>query len=265
MLIGLVRPIAPTEFARMDHDEGAPRPEPHAGGPRPALKDAVLPPLDPSRELWRDRSLTALLAMQLTVIFGLVPATAAGLPFPPVAAALLLLAFTSLTIIVAQAKWTLVAGVGTLVPNLAIALLQAYRGGARADVALNLSTLATSVVLSVVVGLAVFRPGHFTGHRIRGAVVLYLNLGLSFAFLHRVVAELVPAAYANAPGPDQVAAFRAAFDYFSFVTLTSVGYGDVVPVPPLARSLSTLEAATGQLLPTLLIGRVLSLSLMERA
>ena len=243
----------------MDDDDGGPASAPLAGG----VGDAVPPHLDPPRELWRDRSLTALLVVQITVIFGLVPATAAGLPFPPVLAVLLLLAVTSLTIVVAQARWTLVAGIAILVPNLAIALFQAYHGGVRADVARNVSTLATSMVLSAVVGLAVFRPGHFTGHRIRGAVVLYLNLGLSFAFVHRVVAELVPAAYANVPGPDQVAAFRAAFDYYSFVTLTSIGYGDIVPVHPLARSLATLEAAAGQLLPTLLIGRVLSLALMD--
>ena len=43
--------------------------------------------------------------------------------------------------------------------------------------------------------------------------------------------------------------------YFSFVTLTTVGYGDILPVHPLARSLANLEAIIGQLYPaTLLAG-----------
>ena len=60
-----------------------------------------------------------------------------------------------------------------------------------------------------------------------------------------------------------MAAFRAATNYFSFVTLTSVGYGDIVPVHPIARSLCMLEATIGQLLPTVLIARVVVLAMRE--
>ncbi len=215
------------------------------------------------RDRWRDHSLTWLLAVQLITIFGLAPATAEGLRFPPEAAALLLLLFMSLTILMARGRWTLSVGLGTLVLAGASEVLRSLLNGVAAEVAGNLVALLTFVVLSVVVFSAVFRPGRFTNHRIRGAIVLYLNLGLLFAFVHRIVAELLPGAYAHLPAAGGRAAFRAATDYFSFTTLTSVGYGDIVPVRPIARSLCTLEATLGQLLPTVLIARVVILAMRE--
>ena len=47
--------------------------------------------------------------------------------------------------------------------------------------------------------------------------------------------------------------------YFSFVTLTTVGYGDITPVALGARSLTMLEALVGQLYPAVIIARLVSL------
>ena len=195
-----------------------------------------------ARDRWRDHSLTMLLGVQIFTIFGLAPAIAEGVRLPPGAAAVLLLLFMSLTILMARGRWTLIAGIGAFLLVGASVALRRTVHGVSADVAADLVALVTFVILSVVVFLAVFRPGRFTNHRIRGAVVLHLNLGLMFAFVHRMVAELIPGAYSHLPGSDHQATFRAALDYFSFATLTSVGYGDIVPVRPIARSLSTLEA-----------------------
>jgi hypothetical protein len=52
--------------------------------------------------------------------------------------------------------------------------------------------------------------------------------------------------------------------YFSCSTLTTLGYGDIVPVNPLARSLANLEAFFGQLYPAILIGRLVTLQMQER-
>ena len=51
-----------------------------------------------------------------------------------------------------------------------------------------------------------------------------------------------------------------AFLYFSFVTLTTVGYGDILPVHPAARSLAMLEAVTGPLYLAILVARLVSAS-----
>ena len=52
--------------------------------------------------------------------------------------------------------------------------------------------------------------------------------------------------------------------YFSFVTLTSTGYGDIVPMHPIARSLANLEAIIGQLYPATLLARLVTLELEGR-
>ena len=52
--------------------------------------------------------------------------------------------------------------------------------------------------------------------------------------------------------------------YLSFVTLTTIGYGDILPVHPIARSLCTLEAIIGQLYPATLLARLVTLELEDR-
>ena len=54
---------------------------------------------------------------------------------------------------------------------------------------------------------------------------------------------------------------RASLFYFSMTTLTTLGYGDILPVKPVARSLATLEGLIGQLYPAVLIGRLVSLQI----
>jgi voltage-gated potassium channel Kch len=53
----------------------------------------------------------------------------------------------------------------------------------------------------------------------------------------------------------------AALTYFSLATITTTGYGDVVPVLPLARSLANMEAVIGQLFPATLLARIVALNL----
>jgi voltage-gated potassium channel Kch len=52
--------------------------------------------------------------------------------------------------------------------------------------------------------------------------------------------------------------------YFSFVTLTTVGYGDVTAVDSVARSMALLEALTGQLFPAILIARLVSMEVARK-
>jgi hypothetical protein len=50
----------------------------------------------------------------------------------------------------------------------------------------------------------------------------------------------------------------ASFMYFSYVCITSTGFGEIVPLHPLARSLVQIEVLTGVLYPVILIGRLVS-------
>ncbi|HKQ97800.1 MAG TPA: ion channel [Candidatus Polarisedimenticolia bacterium] len=107
----------------------------------------------------------------------------------------------------------------------------------------------------------VLRQGTITVHRIIGAMAAYLLLGFAFAEAGRLLDLVVPGSYtAYSGGGDK----RIDLYYFSFVTLTTVGYGDVLPIHPLARSLAVLEALTGQLFPAILIARLVAQELTER-
>src|SRR4029077_793744 len=110
----------------------------------------------------------------------------------------------------------------------------------------------------------VFAPGRVTLHRIIGAVLLYLNIGFTFVALYCFVALIAPHAFVGiSPRTDNLGV-AANFGYFSFVTLTSVGYGDIVPLHPYARSLANVEAIIGQLYPATLLARLVTLEIADR-
>jgi hypothetical protein len=113
-------------------------------------------------------------------------------------------------------------------------------------------------ILTSVVGHAVFAPGRVTFHRVQGAIVIYLHLALIFSVLYLAVALFAP----NAFNPPINAFERSGAPqslYFSFVALTSTGYGDIVPLHPFTRSLANLEGVIGQLFPATLIARLVTL------
>jgi hypothetical protein len=132
------------------------------------------------------------------------------------------------------------------------------------NISLLLGTIGgvgAQLLLIYLLGHAVLAPGEITRHRVLGAVALYLGLGMAFAGAYRLSWELSPDCLANVPaGGDYLQAYSSIL-YFSFVTLTSVGYGDIVPVQPFVRALSNLEAVIGQLYPATLLARLVTLEL----
>jgi len=124
--------------------------------------------------------------------------------------------------------------------------------------------LILGITIGTVVARAVFAPGRVTFHRVVGAVLLYLCIGLVFVSLYCFVALGEPKAFGGlAPLQDNLAV-AANLIYFSFVTLTSVGYGDIVPLHPFARGLANVEAIIGQLYPATLLARLVTLELEQR-
>ena len=115
-----------------------------------------------------------------------------------------------------------------------------------------------------VVARAVFASGQVTYHRLVGTLLLYLLIGTTFAGLYGTVGLLAPHAFSGMPPREDGPAVIAHVLYFSFATLTSVGYGDIIPMHPVTRGLSNLEAVIGQLFPATLIARIVTLELAGR-
>jgi hypothetical protein len=124
-------------------------------------------------------------------------------------------------------------------------------------------------MIAVALLMRVFERGPKTGHRVQGAIAVYLVQGMMWAALYQLVEVILPGAF-QFPGSSEAVsssgvAQNSSFIYFSFVTLTTVGYGDVLAVDPFARSLAMIEALTGQLFPAVLIARIVALQVSEEA
>src|SRR6516225_8699581 len=115
-----------------------------------------------------------------------------------------------------------------------------------------------------VVAHAVYAPGRITLHRLQGAIVLYLNLAVIFAAAYSLIWELVPDAFANIAAPTGDPHEVANMLYFSLTTLTTTGYGDIVPVDPFARSLANLESVLGPFYLAITIARLVTLEVEDR-
>ena len=87
---------------------------------------------------------------------------------------------------------------------------------------------------------------------VAAAMCGYLLLGVAFAQLYCLVNDAVPGSFTGLNVSDEVEV-HVVFTYFSFVTLTTVGYGDITPTVPAARSLALAEAVIGQFYLTVLV------------
>jgi len=220
------------------------------------------------RELWmQDEGLTALLGALLLMIFVVGPLAAAGV-FRGYAALVidLWLAFTLLSGIFAIGWRRKTARVVAL---LAVVLLVlrglGFAGGEGAtglivDAALTIFLLST---LGLMVLWQIFREGPITRQRVQGSIIIYLLLGLIWAEGYMLAALLNPNSFTGnlGTGPNAV---LARWTYFSFVTLTTVGYGDITPVSLVTRPLANIEALIGQLYPAILIARLVSMEITAR-
>lgn len=97
-----------------------------------------------------------------------------------------------------------------------------------------------------------FMEGPVDGNRILGAIAVYLLIGLIWALAYSAVNELEPGAF-NGTEPGEWRQNFAELVYFSFVSLTTLGYGDISPNTPFTRFLVYLEAIFGQLYLAIMI------------
>ena len=111
------------------------------------------------------------------------------------------------------------------------------------------------ILLSWIVLLRTFSEGRITIHRIMGSIVVYLLISLMFTTIYHTVYLI--------RGEEAFKGFssfdRKEFMYFSLTSLTTMGYGDLLPAAAMARSMANLEALVGQLYPAILIARLVSM------
>jgi hypothetical protein len=217
----------------------------------------------------RDPALTGLLVVQLVAMFVLTPLAAMGVPIPHLLVELLLMAVIGIVLVITTSRWAIALAILSVALTLSAEFVRIGNPSVLNDWIGHGGTILGFTTLSFVVARAVFAGGRVNVHRVQGAIVLYLNFAMIFTSAYRLVFELAPDAFKGIAADAGTSALTergvlASMLYFSFTTLTSVGYGDVVPVHPFARSLANLEAIIGQLYPATLLARVVTLELQYR-
>jgi voltage-gated potassium channel len=110
----------------------------------------------------------------------------------------------------------------------------------------------------------VWRQVLFTGfvntNKIVGSICIYILLGLVWAFGYLIAEELFPGSF-NGLDHEMWQGNLEQFTYYSMVTLTTLGYGDITPEQPVARFLAYMEAITGIFYTTILVASLLGVRL----
>ena len=209
-----------------------------------------------------DWPLTLLTTLLLLIIFVFAPLQAMGFPAVHALAIGGLLAITGSALIVSSPTALALMSIA-LVANVAVFWSRLYYPWQFNLHLLAGAWLIAAVTLGTVVGQEAFAGGRVTYHRIIGAVLVYVLMAVAFATLFVFVGVSFPNAIKGITFEDDPALANTIL-YASFATLTTTGYGDIVPVHPLMRSLFNIESVIGHLYPATLLARLVTLELQSR-
>ena len=164
---------------------------------------------------------------------------------------------------------TLLLGVWSLAKNRwayilgwTLALLSLAVGGVQLSIESRLPFLIGKVIafafcllsMIIVLGEVLFGKS-VDANRVAGSVCVYLLLGLNWAFVYSFLYVVDPTSFvglAETPGDDFLSLL-----YYSFVTLTTLGYGDISPGTPIARALAYLQAVSGVMYVAILVASLI--------
>jgi hypothetical protein len=220
-----------------------------------------VPDIQEFRRKYGDWLLSLLTALLVLMVFVIAPLQAMGIYAFQGFAIVGLLVVIGGVVIISTSRLAIALMCIALIANIAVFVLRLFQPPWGFNLHLMAGAwLIIAVTLGTIVARAVFRRGRITYHRIIGAVLLYLLTAVGFASLFAFVGLSIPGAFKGFAFEDDAALASELF-YLSFATLTTTGYGDIVPVHPLARSLCNLEAVIGQLYPATLLARLVTLEL----
>jgi voltage-gated potassium channel Kch len=206
-----------------------------------------------------------MLVLELCLLFLAAPLAAKGLPIARPIVETMVLAVVVIVVMLSHRRGAIAVILLGLAATLASRLFgpEWWPPGATSVLRYGGNILNFSA-LTWVVSHAVYAPGRITLHRLQGAVVVYLNLGIIFASAFSLIWDLSPAGFAHLPPQTGGPAELATMLYFSLTTLTTTGYGDIVPVDPFARGLANLESVLGQFYLAITVARLVTLELEDR-
>jgi voltage-gated potassium channel Kch len=127
----------------------------------------------------------------------------------------------------------------------------------------EVSGLAFLVFVTAVLVTSIISNPSVTADTLAGAVSAYFLIGITFGLAYLLIESLVPGSFRDTIQPGK-RFIPADFTFFSFVTLTTVGYGDIVPWGTHARALAVVESVLGIMYPAVLVSRLVGLQSQKR-
>jgi hypothetical protein len=121
--------------------------------------------------------------------------------------------------------------------------------------------IAFLAFLVIVILSFIFGEREVTLNVIYASIVVYLLIAVMWSFVYSVLESIHPGSFAI--GNSQIEVGRRLYIYYSFVTITTLGYGDITPTTDLANTFSFLEAVTGQLYIAILIARLVGIQIAQ--
>ena len=115
----------------------------------------------------------------------------------------------------------------------------------------------------IIILQTIVRATEITKETIFAAVVAYLLIALMWAFLYMILEMMIPGSFSIPEG--SVRAETMQFEYFSLVTITTLGYGDITPLTNRASALAMLEALIGQIYLVVLVAWLVGMHVSRRS
>lgn len=146
----------------------------------------------------------------------------------------------------------ILAGIGIF-----LNLFDAARPGSLIYFSANVATLAFLLLATTESFRQIASTNTMSGNRIVGAICVYLLLGVIWSVCYSLLELLIPNSFSGLT-ENATSSWNPDWIYYSFVTLTTLGYGDILPVTFLARSLAFMEAVVGQFYVAILVAGLVS-------
>lgn len=151
---------------------------------------------------------------------------------------------------------TLFLAVVALLPQFGVILDSSMQVDALRHVAI---TLFLFWVCGLLLRDIILRSHKVSADLIFGAINIYLMVGLAFAFIYGLIEILQPGSFSGLDKLGTPGGLVSNFEYFSFVTITTLGYGDVSPLTPFAMTAAIVEGVFGQLYLAVMVARLVGL------
>jgi len=152
-----------------------------------------------------------------------------------------------------EARIWFIVGLLLTVTAAAGTVIAAMTGSETAQFATVLALLAYCVIALIFTLYVLVRPGKITPNQIIGAISVYLLAGVALALINLVIYQLLPGSFKGLEKAPGAAVDGSALFYYTFVTMTTLGYGDITPQRPLAEAVAYLTAIAGQFYIAILV------------